>query len=131
MLKSRYLQGAVVALCTNPLWVVKVRMCASRRGQPGAYSGLFGEYFSFEYRHLIGNRSYVFGISDGLYQIVRYEGIRGLYKGLVPALLSASHGALQFMAYEELKKWRSRINPDKDRNRLVSLPRIYRLCKPF
>ena len=76
----------------------------------------------FGYRHLISNRSYVFGISDGLYQIVRYEGIRGLYKGLVPALLSASHGALQFMAYEELKKWRSRISPDKDRNRLVSLP---------
>ncbi|CAG8569165.1 10884_t:CDS:2 [Paraglomus brasilianum] len=94
--------GAVVALCTNPLWVVKVRMCASRRGQPDAYSGLF----------------------DGLYQIVRYEGIRGLYKGLVPALFSASHGALQFMAYEELKKWRSRINPDKDRNRLSNIEYI-------
>jgi hypothetical protein len=42
------LQGAIVALCTNPFWVVKVRMCASRKGQAGAYSGLFGECFDLQ-----------------------------------------------------------------------------------
>jgi solute carrier family 25 folate transporter 32 len=36
---------------------------------------------------------------DGLYQIAKYEGIKGLYKGMIPALFGTSHGALQFMAY--------------------------------
>lgn len=55
---------------------------------------------------------------DGLYQIARYEGIKGLYKGMIPALFGVSHGALQFMAYEELKKWRFKVNM-KDPDRLV------------
>ncbi|CAB4407534.1 unnamed protein product [Rhizophagus irregularis] len=87
--------GAITAFFTNPFWVVKTRMCATDRTDPGAYKGLF----------------------DGLYQIARYEGIKGLYKGMIPALFGVSHGALQFMAYEELKKWRFKVNM-KDPDRL-------------
>ncbi|CAG8567220.1 5318_t:CDS:2, partial [Acaulospora colombiana] len=90
--------GIITAFVTNPLWVVKTRMCATSRKDPGAYKGLLG--------------------TNGLYQIIRYEGIRGLYKGMIPALFGVSHGALQFMAYEEMKKWRFRISPNKDRDRL-------------
>ncbi|CAI2192907.1 6160_t:CDS:2, partial [Funneliformis geosporum] len=91
--------GAITAIITNPFWVVKTRMCTSNRTDPKAYKGLF----------------------DGLYQITKYEGIRGLYKGMIPALFGVSHGALQFMAYEELKRWRTKINPGKDRDRLDNL----------
>lgn len=42
--------------------------------------------------------------ADGLYRIARHEGLPGLYKGTVMAVIGVSNGAIQFMAYEELKK---------------------------
>lgn len=36
---------------------------------------------------------------------MREEGLRGLYKGLGPGLILVSHGALQFMSYEEGRKF--------------------------
>jgi hypothetical protein len=44
---------------------------------------------------------------------------------MIPAIFGVSHGALQFMAYEELKKWRFKINPEKDRDRLVCVKKIF------
>ncbi|KAK9767919.1 mitochondrial FAD carrier protein flx1 [Basidiobolus ranarum] len=88
--------GAVTSLCTNPIWVVKTRMLATGKSYKQAYNGLF----------------------DGLYQIAKNEGFRGLYRGIVPALFGVSHGALQFMAYEEMKKWRAEHDPTKDKNKL-------------
>ena len=49
--------------------------------------------------------------TDGLYQIGKYEGLPGLYKGTILALIGVSNGAIQFMTYEELKRW------GKDRKR--------------
>lgn len=48
--------------------------------------------------------SYVLYTLDGLYQITRKEGLPGLYKGTIMAVVGVSNGAIQFMAYEELKK---------------------------
>ncbi|KAI8800745.1 mitochondrial carrier domain-containing protein [Cladochytrium replicatum] len=78
--------GAFTSCFTNPIWLIKTRMCAQRATDVGAYKSL----------------------TDGLVQTWKGEGIRGLYRGLIPALFGASHGAIQFMAYEEMKlRWTS------------------------
>ncbi|KAF9348622.1 hypothetical protein BGX26_012982 [Mortierella sp. AD094] len=78
------LGGALTAVVTNPFWVIKTRMCTTQKTAPGAYQSLFG----------------------GLVTLVKTEGVKGLYRGIVPALFGVSHGAIQFMAYEQLKYWR-------------------------
>ncbi|GAA5833060.1 hypothetical protein JCM5353_006761 [Sporobolomyces roseus] len=76
--------GVVTAIITNPLWVVKTRMYTTRANSPLAYRG----------------------VSHGLYRLIRDEGFRGASKGMTLALIGVSNGAIQFMTYEELKKWR-------------------------
>ncbi|KAJ5504688.1 hypothetical protein N7463_007562, partial [Penicillium fimorum] len=78
--------GVITSVLTNPIWVIKTRMLSTGSHAPGAYS------------------SFV----SGAKQIHQGEGIRGFYRGLVPALFGVSHGALQFMAYEQLKLFRLR-----------------------
>ncbi|KAG0700083.1 mitochondrial carrier domain-containing protein [Suillus ampliporus] len=75
--------SAVTAIMTNPIWVVKVRMFTTRADSPTSYRGLW----------------------DGLASIWRQEGIVGWWKGTSLALVGVSNGAVQFMAYEEMKRW--------------------------
>ncbi|KAG7257385.1 hypothetical protein CRUP_031413 [Coryphaenoides rupestris] len=59
------------------------------------------------------------GMLDALVKIYRQEGVRGLYKGYIPGVFGTSHGALQFMAYEELKRDYARyknVSPEKKLN---------------
>ncbi|VYS64064.1 unnamed protein product [Arabidopsis thaliana] len=75
--------GALVCLCTNPIWLVKTRLqLQTPLHQTQPYSGLL----------------------DAFRTIVKEEGPRALYKGIVPGLVLVSHGAIQFTAYEELRK---------------------------
>ncbi|KAI7887896.1 mitochondrial carrier domain-containing protein [Mucor mucedo] len=83
--------GALTALMANPLWVIKTRMCTTKYNTPDAYNGLF----------------------DGLKRLYMEEGVKGLYRGIVPALFGVSHGAIQFMAYEEMKKKRNELRQAK------------------
>nr|GMC59874.1 folate transporter 1, chloroplastic isoform X2 [Ipomoea batatas] len=85
--------GALVCFCTNPIWLVKTRLqLQSPMHQIRPYSGFH----------------------DALITILKEEGWRALYKGLVPGLFLVTHGAIQFTAYEELRKvvvnWRSDEN---------------------
>ncbi len=72
--------GALTTLCTNPLWLIKTRMELQSPGNE-------------PYR----------GFLHAAQTIQRQEGWRGFYKGLVPALLLVSNGAIQFVIYEEVK----------------------------
>ncbi|KAJ2114856.1 mitochondrial FAD carrier protein flx1 [Coemansia sp. RSA 376] len=91
--------GALTQCMANPLWVVKTRICTTTRTDASAYRGLF----------------------DGLYQVASKEGVRGLYKGLAPGLLGVAHGGLQFMAYEEMKRYRLRSRRDGTADPLPSM----------
>lgn len=73
--------GILTAVVTNPIWVIKTRMLSTARNTPGAYRS----------------------ISHGTYELYKSEGIKGFYRGLLPSLFGVSHGAIQFMAYEQLK----------------------------
>ena len=73
--------AAVTVLFTNPLWMIKTRLCMQIPGSQSNYAGLI----------------------DAFSRISREEGIRGLYRGLIPGLFGVSHGAIQFMAYEQFK----------------------------
>lgn len=73
--------GVLTLTITNPIWVVKTRLCLQTSATSNNYNGFI----------------------DALVKIGRNEGLRGLYSGFVPGLFGVSHGAVQFMAYEELK----------------------------
>jgi solute carrier family 25 folate transporter 32 len=80
----------------------------------------------------------IISLSDGLSSILRTEGVAGLWRGTSLALFGVSNGAIQFMAYEEMKNWgferkrkqfakKSRImTPEDDKlvspNSLMTLP---------
>lgn len=90
--EKHLIAGAIAGIgtltVTNPIWVVKTRLCLQYTDpQPGVMQAP-------QYK----------GMLDALLKLWRQEGLRGLYKGYVPGIFGVSHGALQFMAYEELKK---------------------------
>jgi solute carrier family 25 folate transporter 32 len=73
--------GIISATLTNPLWLIKTRLQLQADAKSPRYSGVI---------HCARC-------------IIKDEGAAGLFRGLLPGLLLVSHGAVQFMAYEELK----------------------------
>jgi len=81
--------GAVIAIATNPIWVVKTRLQVQvKEKQTKAVP-------STHYK----------GMLDAFMRIPREENFWALYKGLGPALLATSHGGVQFSIYEILAKF--------------------------
>ena len=84
--------GALSAVLTNPIWVIKTRMVATSSATKGAYPSM------------------LYGIKS----IWRTEGFKGYFHGLLPALFGVSHGVLYFLAYENIKiRQRRRNGEDK------------------
>ncbi|KAL1493290.1 hypothetical protein ABEB36_011373 [Hypothenemus hampei] len=80
--------GVLTLLVTNPIWVVKTRLCLQY-----GIKGTVKQDASISYN----------GMLDALVKIYHFEGVRGLYRGFVPGMFGVMHGAVQFMTYEEMK----------------------------
>jgi solute carrier family 25 folate transporter 32 len=86
---AQHMGAAIVAgvsalFITNPIWVMKTRMCL--QGTPSS---------SFQCSNMF----------NGFYKLYKNEGVRGFYRGMLPGLFGVSHGAFQFASYEEFKRW--------------------------
>jgi solute carrier family 25 folate transporter 32 len=79
--------GGIMVAMTNPIWLIKTRMQLQMKRT--------GE------RHNI--KPYK-GMLDAASRIIKDEGYLALYKGSGPALLLTSHGGVQFVVYEYLRK---------------------------
>ena len=80
--------GIISATLTNPIWLIKTRLQLQVTGSAAASAGAAASYT---------------GMLHCARCIVAEEGAAGLFRGLLPGLMLVSHGAVQFMAYEELK----------------------------
>lgn len=91
-------------MLTNPIWVVKTRIFATPRNDPNAYNGLFSEV------------KIVPADSDTMSRIYKAEGMRGLYRGSLLALVGVSNGSIQFATYEDIKRRRIDVKKRKFAN---------------
>lgn len=82
--------GVVMVFMTNPIWLIKLRLQLQMKG-------------ASEHLH-VKNVTQYDGFVDAFRKIVRSDGVLGLYKGTGPALILTSHGGVQFVVYEFLRK---------------------------
>eukprot|EP00050_Salpingoeca_kvevrii_P018392 m.73700 g.73700 ORF g.73700 m.73700 type:complete len:511 (+) comp8038_c0_seq2:133-1665(+) len=87
--------GAITQLATNPIWVVKTRMCLQANTGPGSTPYFYNS------------------LGSAFQSIWRAEGVRGFYRGFLPGLVGTTHGGFQFVAYENLKHY---LNARKGRS---------------
>jgi solute carrier family 25 folate transporter 32 len=75
--------GITTISITNPIWVVKTRMC-------------------LQYSNSRTNLHYK-NTFDCIRKIYRLEGMKAFYKGLIPGIFGTIHGTIQFVSYEQMK----------------------------
>ena len=87
---SSIVAGGSSTMVTNPIWVIKTRLMS----QISHKSTNNDARPPWQYRSTI----------DAAKKMYRQEGILSFYSGLTPALLGLTHVAVQFPAYEYLKR---------------------------
>jgi solute carrier family 25 folate transporter 32 len=85
------LSGILMVFITNPVWLIKLRMQLQMKK-------------TSEQLHMNKELTHYDGFFDAVRKIVKQEGFWALYKGTGPALLLTSHGGVQFVVYEFLRK---------------------------
>ncbi|KAK6751681.1 hypothetical protein RB195_003227 [Necator americanus] len=77
--------GGTIMCITNPIWVTKTRLCLQyETNTTKKYSGMI----------------------DCLIKLYRGEGVKGLYKGLLPGIVGTSQQSLYLTIYTSFKSWR-------------------------
>lgn len=89
-LSAAAIAGIATGTATNPIWLVKTRL---QLDKSNAENGKGRQY----------KNSW-----DCVKQTVRHEGIRGLYKGLSASYLGVTESTLQWVMYEQMKKFLAR-----------------------
>ncbi|KAJ5051588.1 uncharacterized protein L3040_001364 [Drepanopeziza brunnea f. sp. 'multigermtubi'] len=87
---SSLVAGGCSTLATNPIWVIKTRLMS----QVSRKSTTNGPKPNWHYR----------STWDAARKMYATEGLLSFYSGLTPALLGLAHVAVQFPAYEYLKR---------------------------
>jgi len=82
--------GVVMVFVTNPVWLIKLRLQLQMKR-------------TSEHLH-VKNVAQYDGFLDAFRKIIQSDGVLGLYKGTGPALILTSHGGVQFVVYEFLRK---------------------------
>ena len=101
--------GSMMVLFTNPLWLIRTRLALQDVGGSSiSSSSNNSSYSSSSSSSIMHNKSgqapRYKGLTDAFVTIIREEGLRGLYRGAVPALFLTTHGSIQFVVYEYLKE---------------------------
>jgi solute carrier family 25 protein 33/36 len=81
--------GITTSTVTNPIWLIKTRLQLDKNVAERA-----GD---------VGKRQYK-NSWDCIKQVVKGEGIRGLYKGMSASYLGVTESTLQWVLYEQMKK---------------------------
>jgi Mitochondrial carrier protein len=82
--------GVTTSTATNPIWLVKTRLQLDKSVADKAGGVMMRRY----------KNSW-----DCIKQVVRDEGVRGLYKGMTASYLGVSESALQWVLYEQMKDY--------------------------
>lgn len=86
---SASISGVAVLWMTNPIWVAKTRMCL--------------QYETISFNDATSTSLKRLTVCRCLGEVWQSEGIRGLYRGILPGMFGVSSGALQFLLYEQFR----------------------------
>jgi solute carrier family 25 folate transporter 32 len=98
-IRAGFEAGTVMVLFTNPIWLIKTRMQLQRTQAAHAVTTATSPNFP----NAGVDKRYT-GMLNAFTTILREEGVLGLYKGVLPAMVGTTHGVVQFTVYEQLKK---------------------------
>lgn len=81
LLAASFSTGVLTQTLTNPIWVVKTVMLASKRSDADAAQTSWG----------------------AVRQIYKYDGLRGFFRGLIPGFAGTAQSAIHFVLYDLVK----------------------------
>ncbi|KAI0395387.1 mitochondrial carrier domain-containing protein [Xylariaceae sp. FL0594] len=102
---SSIIAGASSTIVTNPIWVIKTRLMSQSATGYNRDTSLFPRSGNTPTsRPTIHSPWHYHSTFDAARKMYSSEGILSFYSGLTPALLGLTHVAVQFPAYEFLRK---------------------------